>query len=100
MKYLELQENAIIKLPKSFLKLKYLEFLNISNNKIDNLPAYSRQFENIESINFSNDKLSLIFKEIISLKNLKPLILIANPIAKKKSVENLKSSTPQTQIYF
>lgn len=48
MKYLELQENAIVKLPYSLLKQKYLELLNISNHKIEHLPAYSRQFENIE----------------------------------------------------
>lgn len=99
LKYLELQQNSIVKVPETIFKSKNLEFLNASQNNIKEISPKVKWLKNVVSMNLANNQLKELPKELSYLKNLKTLILTGNPLD-QSTVEKLKALMPQTQIYF
>lgn len=89
---IDLRDNKIPRIPKSFTRLKNLKIVHFDNNKLTYLPVEIAQLENLEVLTLNNNKLSQLPSTLNQISKLKVLKISSNKISKLNfDLGNLKS---------
>jgi hypothetical protein len=99
LEYLNLSNNAIVEIPKSFGLMKKLQALDLSGNKIEVLPAEITNLVKLEELKLENNRLSSLPQQIGKLSKLKTLKLKGNNL-KEEEKTRIKNALPATMIIF
>ncbi|WP_200976307.1 energy transducer TonB [Echinicola sp. 20G] len=84
--------NKIDGLPEEFCKLKNLKVVGLGDNKFEIIPKEIYQLEKLEMLDFGNNKIEIIGGEISNLKNMKLLIISKNKLRSlPPSIKELES---------
>lgn len=77
---LDLRENKLCKISKSFIILKFLKSLKLDSNNITFIPNFIGEFDKLEIFTITNNKLTYLPSSIQNLQKLKQLKLSNNMI--------------------
>lgn len=97
--YLEVQQNELKELPKSFTSLVNLEEAFFWDNKIEKLPEDFGKLINLKKLTLSINSIKKLPKSIIQLQKLENLVLYENPIP-EKDIDILKKALPNCKVEF
>ncbi|MEI6749789.1 MAG: leucine-rich repeat domain-containing protein [Bacteroidales bacterium] len=96
---LNLSDNAIREIPKSFGLMKKLKILDLSNNQIAVIPPDIINLSKLEELKLENNQLTELPKQIGKMNKLKLLKLNGNKFSKDEK-DRIINSLPGTQIIF
>jgi hypothetical protein len=99
LEYLNLSNNEIREIPKSFGLMKKLKVLDLSDNKIQIIPAEITNLNKLEELKLENNQLTCMPKQISKLNKLKLLKLNGNKLSEDEK-NNIRIALPGTQIIF
>ncbi|KAG8920525.1 cysteinyl-tRNA synthetase, partial [Tulasnella sp. 408] len=80
LRNIQVQNNRLSTLPKSFAEMKALKFLNISNNKFDSIPPVLSQITSLVDLDLSFNTISIFPPTLGDLTNMERLVIVGNQI--------------------
>ncbi|KIO28471.1 hypothetical protein M407DRAFT_22363 [Tulasnella calospora MUT 4182] len=81
LRNIQVQNNRLSTLPKSFAEMKALKFLNISNNKLDSIPPVLSQITSLVDLDLSFNTVLILPPTLRELTNMERLVIVGNRIA-------------------
>jgi len=99
LEYLNLSDNDISEIPKSFGLMKKLKNLDLSDNKIEIIPPDLMNLTKLEELKLENNKLTNLPEQISKLNKLKILKLKGNKLPEDER-NRIRNALPGTMIIF
>jgi signal peptidase I len=96
---LNLSDNAISEIPKSFGLIKKLKTLDLSDNQIKVIPPEIMNLNKLEELKLENNQLTCLPAQIGKLNKLKLLKLKGNKFSEDEK-KRIRNALPGTQIIF
>ena len=80
LRNVQVQNNRLSSLPKSFAAMRSIKFLNISNNKFDTIPEVLSKMISLVELDLSFNTVSVFPAHLGALINLERLVIVGNRI--------------------
>ncbi|KAG8928661.1 cysteinyl-tRNA synthetase, partial [Tulasnella sp. 417] len=80
LRNIQVQNNRLSTLPKSFAEMKSLKFLNISNNKFESISPVLSQITSLVDLDLSFNTISTLPPTLGELSNMERLVIVGNRI--------------------
>jgi hypothetical protein len=99
LEILNLSNNEIQEIPKSFGLMKKLKVLDLADNRIEFIPPEIMNLIKLEELKLENNQITSLPKQIGKLNKLKLLKLKGNKLTEDEKIR-IKNALPGTQIIF
>lgn len=95
LRYLEINNSNITRLPNSICRFRYLSHLDLSRNQLETIPASLSRLTTLQALNLNNNNFSEVTNVLCEMPQLKRISLSGNPLSrfphKFANLENLEN---------